>query len=686
MKHVRKFTLLLALIVAAISCTRHSSEPDTVPTGDSTVEPVEERELNFLYEPEVMAWGNLNGIRIAGELMAFKTSLRLVEPDWDGIVETARANNEQQHGYERSGNAQITSGRLGTVSYREEFAALAEGEISLTIDTTAEDDAEAAGIYLYVELPGDDFRTGTLQFVENDGVTEKALVLSMLAQNNFERVEQPAKNLSIRSTRRKLDIYFPVLKNVIVERVVGRDAENPNIGIYIPLQKGDIGKGDATHSKFTLAISGDIDQSPVEMFVDSSNPGPAFDGLGGNFRLQKPDLDPRVIQYNLENMRVAWGRVEMPWQLWHPEENEGPVAAAKQGGLHSHVESSMKMAQTLHQQGMPVIVSAWRAPQWAVLGEIRRGGEPDEQGRRGNALNPEKMDAIIRSITSYIIYLKENYGVEATMFSLNESDLGIDIRQTAEEHRDLIKTLGAHMTASGLKTKMLLGDTSDATATDFIIPTLHDKQALKYVGAVSYHSWRGWTDELLAFWGDTARKIGVPLIVGEGSTDAAAWRYGGIFDEYSFALHEINLYNRICALSRPLSILQWQLTADYSVLMGQGIYDSTGPLRPTHRFWNLKQLASTPAGAAVLPMDCGNNNISCVAYGDTDNSRYAIHIVNLGAERAALVRGLPADVKQLRVYVTDPQNGMSKGEVIPVVNGEFEVDLAAAGFTSLFTE
>lgn len=686
MKNAKKFVWLLPLILIITSCTRHNSETDTVPAAGALVEPIEERELGFLYEPEVMAWGNLNGIRIAGELMAFKTSLRLVGPDWHDITETAKEKSEQQHDYEHRNNTQISSGRLGALTYREEFTAVAEGEISLAIDTEVQSAAQAAGIYLYVELPGDDFHTGTLQFVKDDGINEKVLVLSMLVQNNFERVEQPAKSLSIRSTRRKLDIYFPGPKDVVVERITGREGKNPNVGIYIPLQEGDFKKGDTTHSVFTLTVSGDIDQRPVKMFVDSSNPGPVFDGLGGNFRLQKPDLDPQVIQYNLENIRVAWGRVEMPWQLWHPEENEDPVAAANQGKLHSHVENSMKMAQTLHQQGIPVIVSAWRGPQWAVLGEIRRGAELDELGRRGNALNPKKMDAIIRSITSYLIYLKENYGVEAAMFSFNESDLGIDIRQTAEEHRKLIKILGAHLAANGLDTKMLLGDTSDATATDFIVPTLSDKEALKYVGAISYHSWRGWTDELLAFWGDTARKIGVPLIVGEGSTNAAAWRYGNIFDEYSFALHEINLYSRICALSRPLSILQWQLTADYSLLMGQGIYGSTGPLKPTQRFWNLKQLASTPAGAAVLPMDCGDSNISCVAYGNADNNRYAVHIVNLGAERTALVSGLPADVKQLHVYVTDPKNSMGKGKSIQVVNGEFEVDLAAAGFTSLFTE
>ena len=117
---------------------------------------------------------------------------------------------------------------------------------------------------------------------------------------------------------------------------------------------------------------------------------------------------------------------------------------------------------------------------------------------------------------------------------------------------------------------------------------------MKYIGAVSFHSWRGCTDEILNQWHDAARQLNVPLLIGEGSTDAEAWNYPQIFQESSFALHEIDLYTRILAVSKPKSILQWQLTADYSILAGGGVFGEEGPLRPTQRFWNLKQLASTP--------------------------------------------------------------------------------------------
>ena len=67
------------------------------------------------------------------------------------------------------------------------------------------------------------------------------------------------------------------------------------------------------------------------------------------------------------------------------------------------------------------------------------------------------------------------------------------------------------------------------------------------MGAVSYHSWRGWTDDMLRSWHEAARGVNVPLLISEGSTDAAAWRYPQIFEEPSFALHEIILYLRILA-------------------------------------------------------------------------------------------------------------------------------------------
>jgi hypothetical protein len=174
--------------------------------------------------------------------------------------------------------------------------------------------------------------------------------------------------------------------------------------------------------------------------------------------------------------------------------------------------------------------------------------------------------------------------------------------------------------------------------------------------------------------------------VGEGSTDAAAWNYPEIFFEQSFALYEINLYLRLCAICQPLSILQWQLTSDYSVLAGEGIYGTEGPLRPTQRFWNLKQLASTPRDAFAIPFTCSKEGVICAAFGNISRGAWAVHMVNNGALCEAVVQGMPAGVTVLDVYVTDKVRGMEKTGEVTVTEGRVALTLPAASFVSIISK
>lgn len=288
-------------------------------------------------------------------------------------------------------------------------------------------------------------------------------------------------------------------------------------------------------------------------------------------------------------------------------------------------------------------------------------------------------------MADYLLYAKQHYGIEFSMFSFNESDLGIDVLHTPQEHADFIQEFGAYLAGLNLPTRMLLGDNSDATTFDFILPALNNPETHKYIGAVSFHSWRGCDDVTLRKWADAAKEINVPLLVGEGSTDAAAHGYAEIFNESTFALYEINLYTRICAICQPLSILQWQLTSDYSLLWGDGIYGSKGPLRPTQRFWNIKQLASTPADALAIPVSSSKKNVNCAAFGNMVRGEYAVHMVNNGADCEAVISGIPAEVKELKVYVTNTKDCM-KETAVKVENGLVRVHLPAISFITLLSD
>lgn len=80
-----------------------------------------------------------------------------------------------------------------------------------------------------------------------------------------------------------------------------------------------------------LHASGVIDHSDAEITLICRIREVCLQALGGNFRLQNPAADPKVIDYCLENLRVAYGRVEFPWRLWQPEEESDPIAVAQNG-------------------------------------------------------------------------------------------------------------------------------------------------------------------------------------------------------------------------------------------------------------------------------------------------------------------------------------------------------------------
>ena len=179
------------------------------------------------------------------------------------------------------------------------------------------------------------------------------------------------------------------------------------------------------------------------------------------------------------------------------------------------VREAMEMAQQLARKNIPTIISLWSAPSWALA---TNGG-----GRRGSArINPEKWDKVCQSIGSYLEYLKKNYGAEPVLFSFNESDMGINVLQSPQEHADAIKRLGSYFASRGLKTRMLLGDTGNPTGDKFIDVALADPEAAKYIGAVSFHSWNSGTIGQYTHFSEAARQLNVPLLVAEGGLDPAA--------------------------------------------------------------------------------------------------------------------------------------------------------------------
>ncbi|MBO9153580.1 hypothetical protein ACFOTA_15270 [Chitinophaga sp. GCM10012297] len=613
-------------------------------------------------QTELMPWGNIRGIRVNGQLMEFETSLRV------GGKEMTRATGKerQRPKYERKNGGQVVTTAIGQLDFMETVRDGGTGSAAVMVEVTAKEVTED-GIYFCVTLPGKWYGKAVLQA---DGLPAKAITAGIAGT---------AGKIGFRAAGRSLTIHLSKPSAFRIQQ-----NKNGNFELYLPIHEGRLEKGGTASLSLTLLTSGTADTSLVHVTIETANEGRAFDGFGGNFRLQNAATDPQVIDYCLQNMRLAWGRVEMPWRFWQVKKTGNPLDSAHAGKLHPQVQRAMEMAQRLGKMGMPVILSAWSPPAWAVIGEPRFA--PTPEGVWGNPLDTASMEAIYRSIGDYIQFVKEHYGVEIAMFSFNESDLGINIRQTGEEHAAFIKGMGAHLQQRGLSTKLLLGDNSDANSYQFIYPAMNDAAALPYIGAVSFHSWRGWDERTLQKWADAAAKLRLPLLVAEGSIDAQAWGYPQVFLEETYAREEINLYTRLLNICQPASILQWQLTADYSVMAGGGIFGDRSPLRPTQRFWNLKQLSSAPAGLKALKVTSDKEDVTIAALGDHQKGQYVIHLVNNGATRKTIIEGLPRNVRSLKVIVTDKTRNMQEEKPATVKNGRAELELGATTYTTLMAE
>ncbi len=621
---------------------------------------------------EIEPWGNLRGIRIDGQLMEVPGSIAVVK---DGGSITATGKEKQRPKYVRNGTRQIVTTNIDSLYITETVEDQGIGKAKLNVTLTPRDNITGKGVYLCLVLPYKYYAKGSGRLDDT-----KQWKLFTPDGKVLQAPERPTRSITFRSLQRQLILSFEEPTTVVIKP----SSWDKNLEIFIPIKTGNLQNGESVIKNFSIQASGMVDKKPVTVIVNTATAGRLFDGLGGNFRLQNPRTDPQVINYSLANLRVAWSRVEMPWRFWQPKKGDNPLDSARAGRLHPAVKAAMEMAERLSKMNIPVILSAWSAPAWAIVGRPRFQPGPD--GVWGNPLNSDSAQEIYRSIADYIAFLKEQYDVEVAMFSFNESDLGINIRQTGTEHATLIKGLGAYLESRGLKTKLLLGDNSDATTYEFIYPAMADPATYPYIGAISFHSWRGWERETLQKWADAATKLNKPLLVGEGSIDAQAWGYPMIFLEPIYALEEINLYIRLLNICQPAAILQWQLTADYSPLAGGGIFGDTGRLRPTQRFWNLKQLSATPKGLKAMPVSIDDTNISVAALGDNSSGVYTLHFVNNGATKSVTIKGLPKTVKQLSVFVTDAKRSMQEAKVVTVANGQASFTLDATSYMTLMSK
>ena len=311
---------------------------------------------------ECTAPGNLHGIRVDGELMAFSTSIHAVAPTTAEADQGDRGRGGQ---FSREGDTLIMTGSLSGgvrsgdgpgggsrgrggqpaagASYRASFKDVAPGKVDAGIQISSNTNISMQGVFFAIALPRADYAGGSAQLIAPTPAAGKPVSLTtagFLDTNVYLRAS--AKGVRVVSPQRQMEIKFPAPVELIVQGV--RTNGNSDIEISFPLSLGNLTNGQTVSAAFTIQATGKVDKSPAKLAIDLSRPGRKFDGMGGNFRIQSP-ADAAQIQYNLDHLRVAWGRVAMPLDRWQPDENADPVGVAATNALNDNVRESMEMAQ-----------------------------------------------------------------------------------------------------------------------------------------------------------------------------------------------------------------------------------------------------------------------------------------------------------------------------------------------------
>lgn len=624
--------------------------------------------------------GRITAMQCAGEYLPIETNVVVPLAGWDmqrSLADVRRPRSVPEGG-KTTWSGSIPMGPEKT--YRvEQSLQDADGTITLEIRVTAEADIETEGVYFWLDLPIERFAGGDCLLSGGQTPISKQLPVEKPAQRHFAQGTADRLLLATPQDRIRLEVTLDRPLPVTVQDT--REWRGTTYSAFFRLAQA-LQAGETAAATITLKLAGTPDATPAHLALDAAKTRYRFDGFGGNYCF---GIESPVTQHTLDHLQVAWARTEMSLALWEPEnDNDSPddvnwSAFERRDTPDSRLRREWLLMKQIQDKGIPYVISAWRMPGWLA----EPAGPRIASGSR--RLRPEMWPEMLESVGAYLLFAKEHYGVEPDLFSFNEANIGVDLLLSPEEHRQMIKRLGAHLNGLGLKTKMLLGDTASARGTHtYALPAADDPEALPYIGAVAFHSWGGATPAEYHAWSELADRLKLPLLNTELGVDAGAYRDRS-YDSFFYATREVAMYQDNILHARVQGTLQWEFTNDYSIVRETKDAAGNSVIEPTVRFHFVKQFCNlTPHKSEVLASTSDNAAVSLTAFRGADGV-LTLHVANLGAGRKATITGIPEDVRSLRAIRTSQTEGFQESAAVEPRSGVLELDLAPQSLLTLTT-
>lgn len=613
------------------------------------------------------AHGGIGSLQASGEDLPLRMDLRVPAKGWN---RNARLNPSRPAATSTRGDTKVWQGTIELERGKRcqyEIGLLQKGgSVAIDVSVVAQADLDVEGVYLWAQLPVNLFLGGKASLTAEDGKETTADCPKTLPEK-YIFLGGRANRARIADAARRTAIEFQFDRAVNCQLQDDRKFSGSDYSFMFQLARGPLKSGEQTAVHMTLLPTATPDTRPAKLTMDTAQVRYKLDGFGGNYCFA---IDSPPAQYTLENLRSAWARIEMIAARWAPDPADFAAAEPDWKKLESRdtpdsaLRRRFEFDQRLHKRSLPLVASIWWLPEW-LYGD---GGGKNTDGHR-RIVPRDNWPKLAAVIGSYLLHEKRRYGVEPDLFSFNESNYGVMVLMTPEEHRQIIKFLGSHFAKLGLKTKMLLGDCTGPGSIRFTDPAASDPEALKYVGAVAFHSWGGADADVYAGWAELADRLKLPLLVTELGVDA---NYSIRPHELpGYGLREVRMYQELLLHARPAGTMYWEFTSDYSLVGWRKKPDGQVEVSPTDRFYFAKHFCNlTPHHADALATSSDHPKVLVTAFaaGAGPQRVYTIHIANFGLAREADLAGLPAGVGRFRAVCTSPSDSFR--ELAPVENRE----------------
>jgi O-glycosyl hydrolase len=369
-----------------------------------------------------------------------------------------------------------------------------------------------------------------------------------------------------------------------------------------------------------------------------------------------------VSKLNWDTLHPSAVRVGMELQEWEPEnDNNDPLKmdpAGFQDKSGSLVRATFEFIRTAREEGALIVASIWRVPGWMV-----ENPEDERELILKKSLYPE----VIESIASWLIRARDTYGVEVDYISFNEANLGVNVLLSEQDEIDLIRMAGKRFDALGLKTRWLLGDTSNMAETAPYAQVVYAAEDIRpYLGPLAFHSWDSTSgDDTIAQIGDMADANHLDVWCTEGGWNPDEWQKPEMFPSWIHAFSLAAVYTRALKLTRVTTFLYWQMNGtDYALNDGKKPYQALNFLSEFKKQF--------PSGSQVVETSPDWPSLYFTA-AKTPDGNFSVIMANQASNETFQIEGLPKGIYYLIRSETNHDNQLV--DAYTINNGSLKIEI-----------